>query len=256
MVVDLDKAKKEFLRYTEKYDLENENIELKQQHSLRVMSISKEIARRLNLEKEEVDIATLIGLLHDIARFEQYTKFYTFKDLQSFDHGDYGVEILNKDMRKYIDTDKYDTIIKKAIKNHNKYQIEKGLTEKEEQFAKIIRDADKIDIFYESVEMFWKGKENQINNSKLSERVIEKFENREMIKRKKNSSNIQTVDDVIGIIAFIFDINFKESFEILKEEDYINKILDRFNFENIETRNKVEEMRKLANMYVEKVVKE
>ena len=61
--------------------------------------------------------------------------------------------LLIKDIRKYIENDKYDEIIRKAIKNHNKFEIEKRLTEKELIFAKIIRDADKIDIIYESVEI-------------------------------------------------------------------------------------------------------
>ena len=71
-----------------------------------------------------------MGLLHDIARFEQYTRFQTFSDLKSIDHGDYGVEILkqNNYIRKFIDTDEYDNIIFKAIKNHNIFKIEDGLT--------------------------------------------------------------------------------------------------------------------------------
>ena len=95
------------------------------------MEISKEIAQGLRLTLEEIDIATLIGLLHDIARFEQYTQYHTFKDAQSIDHGDLGVEILNKDIRKYIETDKYDETIKLAVKNHNKYKIQEGLTQKQ-----------------------------------------------------------------------------------------------------------------------------
>ena len=35
-----------------------------------VLSLSTEIAKSLNLSDEEVDLASLIGLLHDIGRFE------------------------------------------------------------------------------------------------------------------------------------------------------------------------------------------
>ena len=156
MSTNLEKAKKEFIKYTENYDLTNDRIKGKQTHSLRVMEISKQIAERLGLSQEDVELATLIGLLHDIARFEQYTRYNTFRDLESIDHGDLGAEILQKDIRKYIETDQYDDIIIKAVKNHNKYKIEAGLTAKEELFSKIVRDVDKIDIFYESVVMFWK----------------------------------------------------------------------------------------------------
>ena len=154
MSINIKNAIIEFLKYTEKYDLEDENIQRKKEHSLRVMNISETIARKLNLSEEEIQLSTLIGLLHDIARFEQYKRYQTFKDSNSFDHGNYALKILNRDIRKYIEQDDYDEIIRKAIKNHNKFIIEDELTKKEELFAKIIRDADKIDILYESVELF------------------------------------------------------------------------------------------------------
>lgn len=250
MNIRLNKAKKEFIKYTEQYNLENENIKRKQLHSIRVMELSKEIATKLEMSQEDIDIATLIGLLHDIARFEQYTQFQTFRDLESFDHGDYAIKILEKDIRKYIETDSYDDIIKTAIKNHNKYQIEEGLKDKKLIFAKIVRDADKLDILYESVEMFWNGIENQINDSKISEDVMKEFKNNKQITRKKNISNIPSVNEVISVIAFIFDMNFKESFQILQKEDYINKILDRFNFKDEETKAEIKEIRSIANTYI------
>lgn len=257
MKIDLKKAKQQFIEYTSKYDIKNENISMKIAHSIRVMNISKEISTKIGLTQEEIEVATLIGLLHDIARFEQYTQFQTFNDLNSFDHGDYALEILNKYIRKYIENDKYDEIIRKAIKNHNKFEIEECLTEKELLFAKIIRDADKIDIIYEAVEMFWKGLENQISNTKISENTESQFRNCKQIKRKKNTSKEQNVDKVLGVIAFIFDVNFTESFKIIRDKDYINKILDRFDFKDKETKDKMEEIKNIANKYIyEKIMKE
>lgn len=252
MSINLEKAKEEFIKYTENYDLINDRIKGKQEHSLRVMYISRQIAERLGLLKEEVELATLIGLLHDIARFEQYTKYKTFRDLESIDHGDLGAEILQKDIRKYIENDKYDEIIIKSVKNHNKYKIEDGLTKKEELFAKIVRDADKIDIFYESVVMFWKGKEEQVEESIISKDTTEQFGDFVQIKKTKNDT---AIDNVIRVIAFIFDMNFKPSFQILKEEDYINKILNRYDFKDEYTKQKVEEIRRIANEYVGRAAK-
>lgn len=249
MNIDLEKAREEFIKYTEKFNLEDENIKRKQLHSLRVMEISKEIATRLELKQKEIELAELIGLLHDIARFEQYTQFQTFSDINSFDHGDYGLEILNKDIRKYIKKEEYDDIIKKAIKNHNKYKKEEGLSDREELFAKIIRDADKLDIFYEAIYFFWKNEEEKINKSKISDRIYDQFNNKKLIRREKNVK-LENVDSIISVIAFIFDINFKPSFEILKEKDYINKILDRYNFEDKDTKEKIEKIRKIANEYI------
>lgn len=249
MDIDLEKSIKEFIQYTQKYDLKNKHIKGKQEHSLRVMQISKQIAEKLELTQEEIEVATLIGLLHDIARFEQYTQYGTFKDLQSIDHGNFGAEILEKDIRKYTKTDGYDEIIIKAVKNHNKYKIEDGLTSKQELFAKIIRDADKIDIFYQSVENFWKGREQEVENSIISEDVIQQIKKLTLTKTKIGESPI---DNIMRVIAFIFDINFKSSFQIIKEQDYINKILNRYDFKDEYTKKQVEEIKVIANEYVEK----
>lgn len=250
MNINIEKAKEEFIKYTEKYNLKDEMLKNKQQHSIRVMEINREIATKLKLTQEEIDIATIIGLLHDIARFEQYKRYGTFKDRESVDHGDYAVQILENELRKYIETAKYDEIIKKAIKNHNKFEIEKGLTENELLFAKMIRDADKIDILYESVEIFWKGKEQTVEKSIITSDIIEQFKSKSQIKRglSKNTE----INQIIFVIAFIFDINYEVSLEIIRKNDYINKILDRYNMNDNQTREQLKEIRKIANKYIGK----
>ena len=61
---------------------------------------------------------------------------------------------------------------------------------------------------------------------------------------------LEYIDDIICILAFIFDINYAASFQILKQKDYINSILNRYNFEDTKTQEMVNEIRKLANGYV------
>ena len=137
-----------FKDYVDTFDLDNKNIKLKYFHTLEVANISYEIANLMNLSEEDKDLAKLIGYLHDIGRFVQIEKTKTFKD-KNMDHADYGVKVLFEEdlIRKFIDTNKYDEIIRKAIKNHNKYEILDEVNDKEKLFANIIRDSDKIDIF-------------------------------------------------------------------------------------------------------------
>lgn len=254
MKIDLEKAKKQFLEYTKIFNLEDEKLKNKQEHSIRVMEISKELAKRMKLEQEEIELATLIGLLHDIARFEQYKKYNTLRDSISIDHGDYGVEILEKEIRKYIQNNEYDEIIKKAVKNHNKYEIEKGLTEKEILFAKIVRDADKIDIFYESAKIFWKDKEEVVENSTTTNEIVEQFKQGNQIKKNGEIKPENTINKIIFVLGFIYDINFRETFEIVKENDYINKILDRYNIKDKYTKQAVDEIRQKGNLYIEQKI--
>lgn len=248
-MIDLLKAENEFKKYVQNYDMSLDGIERKYHHSFRVMNISKEIAKSLNLDKEQTDLATLIGLLHDIARFEEFERYNGFAIKNKFDHGDYALEILKKDnfIRKFIETDKYDNVIFRAIKNHNKFKIEEGLSKETLLYCKIIRDADKIDILYEATIFFWNNQKEEMEKSQISDSYFEQFMNKQVIFRVPE----QTVaDNILVFAAFIFDMNFKYSFEKLKKEGYIDKTIDRFKFKNPETIEKINKIRTFTNNFI------
>ena len=251
-MIDIEKAESEFNNYVKNYDMDNVNIKGKFFHSHRVENIAEEIAKSLNLSEEEIKLAKLIGLLHDIARFEQYTKYQTFSDLKSIDHGDFGVEILkqNNFIRKFIETDEYDNIIFKAIKNHNKFKIQEGLAKKELLYSKIVRDADKLDIYFEILTMFYQTPEDleAVENGIITDECIKRILKNEDIERKKNQNKM---DNFLLLLCFVFNYNFKYSFEIMYKEDYINKLLDRFDFKNKETQEKIKIIRKEINNYIQ-----
>lgn len=247
-MIDLEKAKREFINYTNNYDLNNSHITRKIYHSLRVMEVSRKIAEKLNLTQEQIDLATLIGLLHDVARFEQRKRYGTYYDKKSVDHGDLAVELLeeNNFIRTFIEDDKYDKIIKIAIKNHNKYEIE-PLEGEELLQAKIIKDADKIDIFYQLAYQFAKDK-NAIENSEISEDYIKQLKQGKCIFRNAEES---AIDELVLITSFIYDIHFDSSLKLIKEENYIGKMFEQFEF-NENTKKQVEEILEIANKYLEK----
>ena len=252
-MIDLEKCKKEFLKYTEEFDFEKEGIKRKQLHSLRVMEESKKVAKALKLNKEEIELAELIGLLHDIGRFEQYNRENEQCNEMLLDHANLGVEVLVKDdyIKKYIDDKHYIPIILKAIKNHNKLEIEDDLNEEELLYAKIIRDADKLDIFYEGVEIYWntkKEKEN-IENSKISSKIEEQLKNEKQVKKLGNEKN-DTVDSLLILLSYIYDINFRETLEIIDKENYVNKILNRFDFKDEKTKEQIEELKEILLKFI------
>ena len=55
-MINIEKCKDEFLKYTERYDVSDEEIKRKQLHSLRVMQRSKIIAQSLKLSEEEIQV--------------------------------------------------------------------------------------------------------------------------------------------------------------------------------------------------------
>lgn len=244
--MDTEVAKKEFEKYLSKYDLEYPKMKRKLGHSYRVMENAKNIAKSLNLSEEEIEVASLIGLLHDIAKFEQIYVHNILKEDRKIEHGNLGAQILRESnyIRKYIQDDKYDDIILKSIKNHDKLKIENGLNDKEMLFAKIIRDADKLDIFYEGAEMFWnlEGEREEVSNSTITPEIWNQFKQKKVIDRK---DIVTPVDGILSFIAFFFDINFKYTKEQIKKENYINKILDKFEFKDMNTEKQMEEVRKI-----------
>ena len=149
-MIDIEKAKKYYKEYISNYNPEDPKIALKIAHIFRTAEKAKKIAINLNLSEEDVKLAELIGMLHDIGRFEQLRVYNTYNDRESINHGEYGAKILFEDglIKNFIEDRQYDRIIYLAVINHNRDNIEEGLNERELLHCKIIRDADKWDIFY------------------------------------------------------------------------------------------------------------
>lgn len=163
-MIDIENAKEVFNEYVKNFNPEDGRIKLKIEHILRVANYSKQIATNLKLNEEQIQLAELIGIFHDIGRFKQVEKYHTFSDRDSgVNHAEYSIKVLYEDnlIEKFKVDDKYNHIIKKAVLNHNKSEIETGLNEDELLFAKIIRDADKLDIIthaiteYDFESVFW-----------------------------------------------------------------------------------------------------
>lgn len=250
-IVNIEEAKKEFIKFTENYDLTIDPIKRKQDHSLRVMELSTKLALEEKFSEKEIELATLIGLLHDIARFKQYSEYQTFSDAKSFDHGDIGVEILenNNCLSEFIKTREFDDIIKIAIKNHNKLAIEEGLNEEKSKFCKLIRDADKIDIIFQATEKFMGTEKEKMENSIVNPQIKERFDNKETIDKIMHPE-IKYVDRLFQLLALIFDINYKSSFKILREQQYVEKILDKFEFKDKYTKEAMKDAKNQINEYI------
>lgn len=258
-MIDIIKAEKTFKKYLENYDINDDKVKLKVTHTYGVVNAAEYLAESLKLDEENIALAKIIALLHDIGRFEQ-TKMskdvYDTADKMFFDHAEFGVKILFEDnlIRQFVEDDKYDNIIHKAILNHNKLEIENGLNETELLHAKIIRDADKIDNFRVKLTESFKvllgtDDTDAIFNDVISDKIYNDFMSQKLININENKTYL---DRWSGYIAFIFDMNFDASLKYLKENDLINKCFDRIKYCNVETIIKINSMKELANEFVNK----
>ncbi len=222
-----------FLNYVSNYDTENkELIVLKLEHSLRVCENSKFLAEQLGLEKREVELASKIGLLHDIGRFEQIRKYGSLKPVSEFDHGKVGVKILFEDgLISDFETDEnLYPLISFAIENHNRLKIESTSDEKKKKFAKLVRDVDKIDIMYQLGPL--KKEIEEIDESYVSPSVIEAIKEHRPVKKYEVATN---ADIIATRFAYGFDINYAIALKPFRDhlKDYYDRVRNSNLFDDI-----------------------
>ena len=257
-MIDFKKAQESFKDYLKAYNLEDGNIKLKVKHTYEVVKKSEYISRGLGLNEENIELAKVIALLHDIGRFEQVKQTNDFLDNTGFDHADYGVKILFEDnlIKKFVEDSQYDNIIKQSIYNHNKYKIEEGLNKLELLHSKIIRDADKLDNFRvketEHFKNIFPSKYNSetINYEQVSQQVYQDFMKHKCIKLEDRKTQI---DYWVCVIAFIFDLNFSISLKYIQDKNYIDILINRIEYKNMETKERMEEIRICAKDYLKEV---
>jgi len=211
-------------------DLElQQNIDLKENHTVRVCKEILNIGEELGLSDDALRLAEIIALLHDIGRFEQYARYKTFMDGKSEDHAELGVKILKKyNVLKQLDDTTRDVILR-SIKYHNRPSLPHGETETCLFFTKLLRDADKLDIWKVVTDYYHRenGKRNAALEFDLpdtpgfSEEVYRDLMNKTIvdIKHIKNLNDLKMLQ-----IGWIFDINFKPTLSCIKNRRYLELI--------------------------------
>ena len=231
--MDREQALKTFKSYTENYDLSNISIRLKIAHTYRVATIAERIAKSvLNGKQRGVDFAWFLGLLHDIGRFEQVTRYGTFKDAFSVDHAELGADILFHDglfdtfVRKsdltLEDFQKMKTIAEIAIRLHNKLKLPENLTHQAKVYTTILRDADKIDIFRVLTEPPYN--ERNLNGLSARDEVMQCVKEHKCVPRKALQFN--ELESLVAQCCMAFELEYSESRIIVTEQGYLDKLLD------------------------------
>lgn len=227
----------EFKKNAKKYNLKDKRIYYKFIHSFDTMKIMVHLAKKLGLNKSDIKLAKQLGLLHDIGRFEQIKEYNSLDDRRTINHGLIGSQILFDEnyINKFdIDKANYD-IIKTAIINHSKDEIEQGLTERENLFCKLIRDADKIAIF-KIADKFITNTNQEVTN-----KLKEEFYNHLKVDFKLVLSE---ADGVVRTLSYVFDINFNYSFEYISKRKLLIKLERKIN------NQKLKEYFNEANKYI------
>ena len=232
----------EFEKYVNNYDLTKEKIILKKNHSIRVMNLCIKYAKKLGFNDEDISLAKVIGLLHDIGRFEQIKRFHSFEP-GTMDHAVYGAELLfgkEQMIRRFVTESSFDQLICVAIAKHSDFKLEGIEDERTLLHARLIRDADKLDNcrvkLEESMETLLDMDEKTVGASPISPKVWESCKAEESVLSADRKTGM---DYWMSYLALYFDINFPETYQIIKEQDYIRRIADRVPYSREDTKEKV-----------------
>jgi hypothetical protein len=120
---------------------------LKREHSRRVAENARDIAGDLLWSPEDLCMAEALGWLHDVGRFTQFAQFGHFHDATSVDHGFRGCEIVQASgiLARLPENRRY--CLLEGIRHHNAKTIPPSVTTACLPLLKLIRDADKLDIY-------------------------------------------------------------------------------------------------------------
>ena len=226
MKIERERVRETFREYTDAYDATDEKIKLKIDHTYRVAELCERIAKAEQMEKTEVDLAWLLGMLHDVGRFEQLRRYGTFSDADSIDHAALGADILFGGV------------------------LPEGLAPRTEKLCHILRDADKIDILRVNVDVpleeIYNTTTEELRNAAVTPAVMDSFyEHHATLRSIKRTP----VDHVVGHISLVFELVFPESVRIVKEQGYLEKLL-HFESRNAVTNAQFAELRAEMERYL------
>ena len=245
MGIDRDRARAAFADYVRSYGTDNPRIALKVVHTERVAEVCEAVARAEGLPSADVDLAWLCGLLHDIGRFEQLRRWDTFSDGDSAPHALIGVEVLfgpgaagraeplfaherTCPVARFSGDRALDGLIRTAVALHSDYRLPDDLDARTRLFCGIVRDADKVDILRtlreNTVQTVLKVSDADFLDSRFSAEALSAFREHRCLRRDERHS---PADYLLGLVAFVFELDHTESRRILAERGYLEAFLER-----------------------------
>jgi len=208
----------------------NANIRLKDEHSRRVCDEILYLADERVLGDNQRRIAEATAVLHDVGRFEQFIRYRTYNDPRSINHCLLGLEVLKemKVLDGLVQGEK--EIIEKAIEYHGLKELPGDLDGEVLLFSQLLRDADKIDIYYVVTSYYedyardpdsFKIEVELPNEPWYSEDVAEMVLN----EKKIDYHILKTWNDMrLCQLSWVYDVNFAATLKRIRQRGYVEKI--------------------------------
>ncbi|HWR73937.1 MAG TPA: HD domain-containing protein [Nitrospirota bacterium] len=204
---------------------------VKEEHTGNVCGNILQIAGSLSLDNARTAIAEIVALFHDVGRFPQYQRYGTFRDGISVNHAALGAKVLLEERVLAGLPDREQRVITDAITLHNVLTLPDGLDDEVLLYTKLIRDADKLDIWRVFVEYYrtpLSGRSGVIvldlpetpgyNPALLDCLVRGEIASHKMVKSQNDFTLLR--------LSWVYDLNFPGSFRILSERESIGALVE------------------------------
>ncbi len=210
----------------------NANLKLKKEHSQRVCEEMKYLTEELCLSDNQKWIADVIALFHDIGRFEQFVKYRTYNDPRSVNHCLLGVGVLRREkVLEQVEKGERE-LIERAIEYHGARELPCALAGESLLFSRLIRDADKVDIFYVVLEYYKQYRDNPEEFMLELEYPDEPGYSAEVIEdilsgRRIDYGKLRTLNDMkLCQLGWVYDVNFTATLKRIEHRGFLEKIFD------------------------------
>lgn len=222
-------------------------INLKLEHSLHVHQNALQIVKGEGFSDRNARVCHLASLYHDIGRFPQFARFGTFNDRESINHGRMGV-LTTREQQLFTDMSPEDMrLVRIAIGQHNLKTIRDDIPEPYATPVKLVRDADKVDIFRIMVAHFSGENPDPVVThgyedipGKYTPEIFQSVMNDE----PGDYSLIQYANDFkLVLIGWLKDLNYRTSLDIINERQDVARLFsflpDDDNIKSLEEKTKV-----------------
>jgi putative nucleotidyltransferase with HDIG domain len=208
------------------------DVALKIGHTMRVVGEITRLGESLGLAGPDLRLARAIALFHDVGRFPQLKRYKTMRDDRSENHAALGVAVLKEEGLLEGMPEETRVLITKAVGLHNVRDLPGDLPERELFYARLIRDADKLDIWRVLLDYYENGSQDRDTTMEMELPDTPGFSG-EILSglnagRVPDFASVKNFNDAkLMQMSWAFDLNFGPTRSLVLKRRYMERIAAR-----------------------------
>lgn len=205
------------------------NIQLKEVHTAQVVNCMRELTGGERLGEQESLLAEAVALLHDVGRFTQYRRWRTFRDSESDNHARLSLEVIRAERVLAGLSDQEQLLIEEAVRFHNLLVLPTTYASPTDLYIRLIRDADKLDIWRVFLEYYRQPEEQRASaaglgfpdNPEITGDCLDALAQGQVVRldQAKVLNDFKLLQ-----ISWVYDLNFNTTRRLVLERCYLPQL--------------------------------